>query len=450
MVSSKKKLIRRRVASYIGAGIIAKGGSGVPSFPMPASVASVVGFGDSITVGTAASDAAHRWLNIVAATLGGTLLNQGISGTVLQNSADSGGSARANNGRDRYVAALLGANKQEMAIIAYGVNDGRYTGAPATLNVANYKSDYREIVRGLLAAGYAQDRIVIVTPHYITDYGFTQGSAGFTGQTRVGYEAFVQAARELAIELGVFFADSYGAMKSAGAEPGLNSEGSMDGIHPGDNFMAVIAAAVLAARRVSATLPDYSPYFLVDTFTDDDLRDLNAHIGESGATWVAQTGYAPTNFPRIFGAAVYGREAADIVAASGVPPTADYEIEANFRCDSVVAGDNVGICARMSTSANTLIYANYRQGTGWAISKVVAGVTTQLGTAVADPFTAGVTKNVKLQVQGTFIYLYVDGALMKSANDPDIAAAGRAGMRLPTSASTLANIKIADIRAKPI
>ncbi|MHC2215531.1 lysophospholipase L1-like esterase [Rhizobium leguminosarum] len=72
------------IAALVGAGVIpSQGGGGAAS--LPSSVASVVGFGDSITVGLQASDAAHQWLNIVSTVLSaGTPLNAGIAGTVLQ------------------------------------------------------------------------------------------------------------------------------------------------------------------------------------------------------------------------------------------------------------------------------------------------------------------------------------------------------------------------------
>lgn len=213
---------------------------------MPATVASIVVFGDSITAGSNATVAANRWANIVATAKGATLLNQGIAGTVLQNSNDSGGSPRVDNGRDRYAAALTGANKKTMAIIAYGFNDARYIGAPATFNRANYENDYREILTGLLAAGYGAGDIVIVSPHYITDTGLATGSAGFTGQTRAVFETFVNTARSLALEFGTYYANSYEAMRDGGGDTLIDT----DNIHPKDNGHAVIAATILAAKRI--------------------------------------------------------------------------------------------------------------------------------------------------------------------------------------------------------
>lgn len=221
----------------------AGGGGGGTLLP---SLASLAGFGDSITVGQAASGTAQRWLDIVAAALGaGTPLNQGISGTVLQNSPDSGGSARANNGRDRFVSALLGANQRDGVCIAYGFNDARYMAAPGTFNVAGFAQDLGEVLSGLITGGYARGKIVVMSPYYITDAGLGTGSTGFTGQSRAGFETFVSAAADAAAAFGVFYADVYAWMRDHGGASLISG----DDIHPNDSGHAAIAAGVLAASR---------------------------------------------------------------------------------------------------------------------------------------------------------------------------------------------------------
>ena len=432
------------IAALVGVGIIpSQGGGGSVSLPMPSSVASVVGFGDSITLGTAASDAAHRWLNLVATALNaGTPLNQGSSGTVLQNSNDSGGSVLANNGRDRYISALLGANKRELAIIAYGLNDARYTTAPSTMNVANYRNDLKEVILGLVGGGYTRDRIVIVTPHYVTNFGFTQGSTGFTGQNRSGYEAYVLAARDLAAELGVYLADTYAVMLAAGAEPALNSEGSNDGIHPGDNFMQVIANAVLAAKRVPVVEPDYSAYFLYETFSDSN-EFLTNHSGEKNAYWPLWFGNSPVNPARV----ANGRFLSlginnNYRNAPNVAPSADVEVTASLVCLTALSDDNIGIAARVSSGADTGYFARYSRTAGnIGLFKIVAGTLTSLGT-FNTVIAAGSTKELKLRVQGTSVKALLDGVEIISATDSAIAGAGYVGIRAGTVASGTTGVQI--------
>lgn len=210
-----------------------------PDFPP--FVGSTVAMGDSITVGAAATAPANRWVNIVTTELGSTLVNAGIGGTVLQNSNGAGGTPLNNNGRDRYESVMTGAAKRELGIVAYGFNDARYTAAPATFNVTEYINDYREIITGLLAAGYSNNRILIVGPHYITDAGLATGTAGFTGQTREGFLEYVYAARQVAYEFQVLYFDSYHHMEANGGAS-LISE---DDIHPNNQGHAVIADGIL-------------------------------------------------------------------------------------------------------------------------------------------------------------------------------------------------------------
>lgn len=224
-----------------------------PSVALP-QVSSLVGFGDSITVGYGISTDANKWLNRVSAAINsGTLVNSGISGTVLQNSPDSTGSPRASNGRNLFVSTMTGANKREMAIIAYGFNDARYVAAPATFNVTEYENDFNEVIAGLRIAGYPADRLVIVAPYYITNTGLTTGSTGFTGQTRAGFEAFVTAARNVAEAHGCWYHDAYAWMRDNGGVSLISS----DAIHPNVTGHAVIAEGLLyhSARLNARAIP---------------------------------------------------------------------------------------------------------------------------------------------------------------------------------------------------
>lgn len=224
-----------------------------PSVALP-QVSSLVGFGDSITLGYGIATDADKWLNRVSAEINsGTLVNSGISGTVLQNSPDSTGSPRSSNGRDRFISALTGASKREMAIIAYGFNDARYTGAPATFNLAAYENDLNEVIAGLRIAGYPADRLVIVAPYYITNTGLTTGSTGFTGQTRAGFEAFVAAAQRVAEAHGCWYFDAYAWMRDNGGASLISG----DDIHPNVTGHDTIAKGMLSqsARLNTRAIP---------------------------------------------------------------------------------------------------------------------------------------------------------------------------------------------------
>lgn len=208
---------------------------------------SVSGFGDSITVGQDATTVQGRWLNIVTAPMLTALTNNGISGTIMQNGNLSGGSPQANNGRDRYVATLTGAGKRDFVFILYGLNDLRYTAAPATINLTNFVIDYQEVITGLLGAGYTTDTIIIGSPPWIPDAGYSVGGAGFTGSNRTIHETYVDAVRQLAVDNDLFYAPVYEEMLANSPATLVSS----DEIHPNDAGHAFIANVFLNATKVT-------------------------------------------------------------------------------------------------------------------------------------------------------------------------------------------------------
>lgn len=202
---------------------------------------SIVVFGDSITEGNAASTAANRWANLTASSLSGTLLNKGISGTYLQNTVLSGtGLPQTNNGRDRYVDALLGRNKQDKVFILYGTNDIRSYPAQPTLNVTDFTTDYGEILSGLIAGGYAPDDITIGTAPYCSYYDDpTEGP--------IQQVLYNTAVYNLAVTYGVRYADVYTYMLNNGAGTLISG----DNLHPNNAGHAAISTALLAAGFMS-------------------------------------------------------------------------------------------------------------------------------------------------------------------------------------------------------
>jgi lysophospholipase L1-like esterase len=216
------------------------------------SASSVAFFGDSITYGVGVFPLGNVnlcWSGLVTTALGAVGLNQGLSGTVLQNSIDSSGSSRASNGRNRFVSALLGVNKKNKVYILYGFNDARYIAAPDTLNVSNYTIQYKEILSGLIIGGYDISDITIGTPWYINSQGLLTGSTGFAGQSRSKFEEYVAAVIEVATEFGVNYANVYLAGQNAFAENGTFN--TADYIHPNYIGHALIANTMLAASPVN-------------------------------------------------------------------------------------------------------------------------------------------------------------------------------------------------------
>ncbi|WP_395543692.1 GDSL-type esterase/lipase family protein [Neotabrizicola sp. sgz301269] len=208
------------------------------------SATSVIGFGSSTMEGDNASVAAARALDLIAATLGaGTIRNKGLSGTVLQNSPDASLAPRADNGRDRFAADLLGANRSARLYLLYGANDLRYTGAPATFNLAGFATDMREVLNGLLMGGYSRDQIILGSPNWYPDATYSVGSTGFTGSNRTIHESYVAECGFIAAEYGLAYADVYAKMRDLGGTALM----SADGLHCNDAGHQVIAHAFLTA-----------------------------------------------------------------------------------------------------------------------------------------------------------------------------------------------------------
>lgn len=202
-------------------------------------------FGDSITAGFNASRPHLAWPALfAAATDGFPIRNHAIPGTVLQGSRLADGKPRPDNGVSRFARTLLDAPHRDAILILYGYNDARYTAAPETMNVAGFVRDYTRLLQALIAAGHAE-RIAIGSPPYIPDAGFSTGSPGFTGQTRQGFEDYVEAVRKLAATFHVHYAPVYEQMKAHGDE----ALASSDLTHPNDAGHRVIFEAFLKAER---------------------------------------------------------------------------------------------------------------------------------------------------------------------------------------------------------
>jgi lysophospholipase L1-like esterase len=202
-------------------------------------------FGDSITAGFNASQPHLAWPALFAAGFGGLpIRNQAIPGTVLQSSCLADGKPKPDNGIGRFEKALLDAPHRDAILILYGYNDARYTAAPDTMNLRNFTGDCTIILERLIAAGHAE-RLAIGSPPYIPDGGFWVGSAGFTGQTRDGFESYVEVVRTLALRFSLFYAPVYETMKACGD----GALASADLIHPCDAGHRAISDAFMAADR---------------------------------------------------------------------------------------------------------------------------------------------------------------------------------------------------------
>src|SRR5687767_7170033 len=96
--------------------------------------------------------------------------------------------------------------------------------------------------------------------------------------------------------------------------------------------------------------------FVSDSFTEASDLILSSHTGELGAVWTEHphVNYNGAGFSidastdRIFATGT------DASFASGVPPTADYYVEADFWHVSTIS-QNVAVCARMHATDDTML-----------------------------------------------------------------------------------------------
>src|SRR5438128_157101 len=142
--------------------------------------------------------------------------------------------------------------------------------------------------------------------------------------------------------------------------------------------------------------------FLNDTFTGTDGTNLESHSGETGATWTVHPSF--TGSAKLLTNRVHTNGALRAYYASGVPASADYDVESVMFINSHVNAS--GPCGRMSTSVDTCYTA--RLGTDGTntlaqLAKVVAGTVTNLGSSFNTGVADGGSVTVRLQMQGSTI-----------------------------------------------
>jgi hypothetical protein len=174
-----------------------------------------------------------------------------------------------------------------------------------------------------------------------------------------------------------------------------------------------------------------------DTFTGAAGTLLSSRSGEIGATWSAYEAPPTTavlsNENRVRRNGVSGTQ----YTTSGVPPSADYSVQADIVIKSVLSDDAAGVAARAVAGDDFYFARLRRQGgtTAWELVKIDAGIATALATAPAT-VSAGQTHTVKLSVVGSRLTMWVNGSVIAATNDASFTAAGKAGLRLGFTGAT--------------
>lgn len=117
--------------------------------------------------------------------------------------------------------------------------------------------------------------------------------------------------------------------------------------------------------------------------------------------------------------------------SDATPSSADYSVSADIVMSGNAGATGApGVTGRASTSANTFYHARIGNTTA-ELYKFVAGTATLLGSATVPLLTAGQSYNVRLEMVGTAVKVYIDGSATAaiSQSDGSITAAGKPGVR---------------------
>jgi hypothetical protein len=190
-----------------------------------------------------------------------------------------------------------------------------------------------------------------------------------------------------------------------------------------------LRSTVVALWMLVVSATPASAQFFNDTFTDNSGLDivLSSHTPEIGGSWVEHPSYPDDVF--VNATAIHGTSvSAGVYYNTASPASADYSVQADIVVIDYQDASCPGVVGRVDPAADTLYRARYHAAFGyWELVKHVAGSETVLGT-FSQILTNYETYTLKLEMIGTAIKVYVDGAPRISVTDSSISAAGKAGI----------------------
>lgn len=154
--------------------------------------------------------------------------------------------------------------------------------------------------------------------------------------------------------------------------------------------------------------------------------------GQVGATWTRHPATAWARMYLFNHAAgvcrVHSSAEVGVLYASGVPSSADYDVE----CDYTIFSGNVGtmgLAGRINTSGALSCYHTFYSNNQVLLWKVVSGVPDTVGWWDGTLSGGGATYKLRLSMHGTTIKVFVNDVERISVTDSSVTAAGRAGLR---------------------
>jgi len=170
--------------------------------------------------------------------------------------------------------------------------------------------------------------------------------------------------------------------------------------------------------------------FTNDSFTDTAGTLLENHTGETGAVWTKNPVFSAGSIAITAAGRIRGNGTNGVYCESAVPASADYDVEADLYV--ATNADAAGISGRLSTSVATHYLFDYEAGGTFNLFTVVNGSTLN-ETSFTIALTVGQTYRMRLSLRGTRISCYVNGVMVISITDTNIAGPGRAGVLMTTA-----------------
>jgi hypothetical protein len=178
---------------------------------------------------------------------------------------------------------------------------------------------------------------------------------------------------------------------------------------------------------------------LLDTFTTGADTNLDSHTSDSGHTWTWHSSGATTKRLTVYQSPdTCGRSTAgstNVVtwySSSWTPAGTEYDVEWDWVYKSGSSITPCRVVARAAWSGTTLndayeVVGNYNTGSV-TLNKVVAGVTTALGSHTLSPWSAPQTDAYKLEIRDATKKVFVNAVEVISTSDNAVTAAGLVGL----------------------
>lgn len=194
--------------------------------------------------------------------------------------------------------------------------------------------------------------------------------------------------------------------------------------------------------------------FVTDTFTDTAGDNLaTQHTGEVGATWVPVTGGGGGNWLITDAGRVRPASAgtAHDTRASGVPTTAEYDVDADFRVFTHAGdfSDTPRLWGRLLATEQTGYFV-YNSGGTWILYQMEAGMATGYLGEFASPLVDGTTYHVKLAIRDASKKVYLDGVLIITSFTNVLTTKGYVGIGTgyyPTAATNSTGVHLDNVIA---